>query len=221
MSIAVICLLSFLIGGIPFGYLLGRLLLKDDIRNHGSGNIGATNVARVIGWKWGSVVLVLDALKGFIPTWAAMRYAQQELPQSMLLHTSVAAGVMAILGHMYPVYLLLRGGKGVATAVGVIAVLAPKALLGAFIVFAIIVGTTKLVGLGSIVAATAFGGIQLYLMRDNLFRSDRVSMTAFAVAIPLLIIWRHRSNIARLLSGTEPPVTESAAPENTEDESSE
>ena len=212
MTLFVTCILSFLIGGIPFGYLVGRVVLKDDIRNHGSGNIGATNVARVIGWKWGGLVLLLDACKGFLPTWAAAAYAAGQLPESMHHHLPVAAGLSAIIGHMYPVYLRLRGGKGVATALGVVLVLAPAAVGGAFAVFLIIAGVTRIVALASIIAAAVFGVVQLYLLGGDALKPDTLSLTAFAVAVPLLIIWRHRSNILRLLKGTEPPVTKSAAP---------
>ena len=203
MNLILTCLISFLVGGIPFGYLLGRCLLKDDIRNHGSGNIGATNVARVIGWKWGAIVLFLDALKGFLPTFGAMQFQAGSPDTSMEWHLPVAAGVSAIIGHMYPIYLKLRGGKGVATALGVVLVLAPKAVLAAFAVFAVIVGSTRLVALGSILAAATFGATQLFLMRDHLFESSSISLTAFSITIPLLIIWRHRSNIVRLISGSE------------------
>lgn len=207
MSIAVICLFSFLIGGIPFGYLVGRFVLKDDIRNHGSGNIGATNVGRVIGWKWGGFVLFLDALKGLLPTWGAAIYATEQLPASMHWDAPVAAGLTAIIGHMYPIYLRLRGGKGVATAVGVLLVLAPKSLGVAFLAFAIVVAACRIVALGSIVAALTFGGFQLYQMRQSLWETNHLSMTIFSITIPLLVIWRHRSNLRRLISGTEHPVT--------------
>ena len=200
-------------GGIPFGYLLGRCVLKDDIRNHGSGNIGATNVARVIGWKWGGLVLLLDALKGFLPTYAAAQFAVSNLPDSFHWHVPVAAGMSAIVGHMYPVYLKLRGGKGVATALGVVLVLAPESVGAAFLVFVVVAGTTRLVALGSILAALVFGGTQLYLMRDHLTEPRSLSLTAFAIAIPLLIVWRHRSNIARLLTGTENRVNAPASGE--------
>lgn len=203
MHVFICCVLSFLVGGIPFGYLTGRLILKDDIRNHGSGNIGATNVARVIGWKWGAVVLILDALKGAIPTGAAMFFARNNLPESMHQHLPVAAGLSAILGHMYPIYLKLRGGKGVATALGVALVLTPKAVGLAFVVFAVLAATTKVVALASMVAAVVYGVTQIYLIRTEAFDSPMLSLTAFAVAIPLLIIWRHRSNIARMVKGTE------------------
>ncbi len=201
MTVFAFCLLGFLIGGIPFGFLVGRFVLKDDIRNHGSGNIGATNVARVIGWNWGAFVLLLDAIKGLLPTWLAMTYAAKELPELMSLHLPVAAGISAIVGHMYPVYLKLRGGKGVATALGVVIVLAPKAVAIAFGVFLITLAVTRVVAVASITAALTFGGVQLYLMRDAMFETQSLSLTAFAIGIPLLIIWRHRSNISKLLSG--------------------
>lgn len=214
VSVLTGCLLGFLIGGIPFGFLLGRSLLKDDIRNHGSGNIGATNVARVIGWKWGAVVLVLDALKGMLPTWAAVAWAAQNQPE-LRYHLAVATGISAIVGHMYPVYLKLRGGKGVATALGVVLVLGPEAVLAAFVVFAAVAFSTRLIGLASMLAAITYGGFQLYLLQGLWFKPDKWSLTLFSVAIPLLIIWRHRSNIVRMLRGTEPPISESARPEHT------
>lgn len=203
VHVFICCFLSFLIGGIPFGYLTGRLLLKDDIRNHGSGNIGATNVGRVIGWKWGGIVLLLDALKGMLPTIAAMKFTQHNLSPDMHYHLPVAAGISAILGHMYPIYLKLRGGKGVATALGVVLVLAPKALGIAFLVFAAIAATTKIVALASILSAVVFGIAQLSLMGDAALLPAKLSLTGFAIGIPLLIIWRHRSNITRMLKGTE------------------
>lgn len=214
MSVLFGCLAAFLIGGIPFGYLLGRSLLKDDIRNHGSGNIGATNVARVIGWKWGAVVLILDALKGMLPTWAATSWAMQNQPE-LRYHLAVATGIAAIVGHMYPIYLRLRGGKGVATALGVVLVLGPKSVLAAFVMFAVITLTTGLIGLASMLAAITYGGVQLYLLQGQWLEPDKWSLTLFSVAIPLLIIWRHRSNIARLLSGTEPTIADHARPEGT------
>lgn len=207
MNILICSCIGFLIGGIPFGYLVGRLILKDDIRNHGSGNIGATNVARVIGWKWGSLVLILDALKGLLPTWGAACFARTYEPESMQVHLAVATGISAIFGHMYPVYLRLRGGKGVATALGVVLILAPQAVLVALAVFVLVAGITRLVALGSTLAALAFGGIQLTLMGSHALETRNLSLTIFSVVVPLLIIWRHRSNIIRLVKGTELTVT--------------
>ena len=214
MIIGLLCLLSFLIGGIPFGFLVGRFVLQDDIRNHGSGNIGATNVGRVIGWKWGGFVLLLDALKGLGPTALALWYATNNLAESVQLHTAVSAGICTIVGHMYPIYLKLRGGKGVATALGVVVVLAPKAVGFALVAFLLTAAVTRVVALASIAAATTFGIAELWILGPDALLASNAMLTAFAVAVPALIIWRHRSNIQRLLRGTEPPVTESAAPES-------
>ena len=206
------CVVAFLVGGIPFGYLVGRKILKDDIRNHGSGNIGATNVGRVLGWKWGGLVLFFDALKGLLPTLAAWYAARTWAPETWHLHIPVAAGICAIIGHMYPVYLNLRGGKGVATALGVVLMLAPAATGIALAVFLVTTLTTKRVALASILAAAGFAIAWLTMNHNHAFTSASSSLTAFSIAVPLLIIWRHRSNIVRLISGTEPAVTESAAP---------
>ena len=206
-------LLAFLIGGIPFGYLVGRLILKDDIRNHGSGNIGATNVARVIGWKWGGMVLVLDAIKGIVPTLIGQRIAASQLGAPSHYGIMVSCGIAAIIGHMYPVYLKLRGGKGVATALGVVLVLAPKAMLIALGAFLLIALTTRIVALASIVASLAFAIAELWMLGEIALKPDKLPLTVFAIAIPLLIIWRHRSNIVRMVKGEEPPVTKSAAPD--------
>ncbi|MCL4106857.1 UNVERIFIED_CONTAM: hypothetical protein GTU68_046251, partial [Idotea baltica] len=208
----VICFLaSFLVGGIPFGYLTGRLVLKDDIRKHGSGNIGATNVGRVIGWKWGSLVLLLDAIKGLLPTWLAKIWADQNLPTASVVHFSVLAGIAAIVGHMYPVYLKLRGGKGVATALGVVIVLAPQAVAVALVAFVLIVVSTKLVALGSMVAAAAFSVTYFWQAGSSAWQMAGISLTSFSLLIPGLIVWRHRSNIVRLVSGTEPAFSKPAA----------
>lgn len=206
MFIAVVIVAAFLIGGIPFGYLAGRIVLKDDIRNHGSGNIGATNVTRVLGWKWGSLVLVLDALKGLLPVLGAQWYAQKYLDAHLVNHVTVAAGLATILGHMFPIYLKLRGGKGVATALGVVLVLSPISSGIAFGVFTVTFAITRIVGLGSIVASLTFAIAYFTINGKAAFDTSQLSLTAFAVLIPALIIFRHRSNIKRLISGQEKPI---------------
>ncbi len=211
------CAVGFLTGGIPFGYLVGRLVLKDDIRNHGSGNIGATNVGRVLGWNWGGFVLFLDALKGLIPTLGCAWMAAEVLPPEWLNHVAVAAGMSAILGHMYPVYLKLRGGKGVATALGVVMVLAPKPMVIALAVFGIVLVTARKMALGSMLAAVTFGLAYLILEGKQAWTMSAASLTAFALCVPALIVWRHRANIARLLAGTEPTVTQRVTPDLSED----
>ena len=109
--IGAFCVIAFLVGGIPFGYLVGRSLLKDDIRKHGSGNIGATNVARLLGWKWGFIVLFLDALKGLLPTLATKLFLKNHGSEELVNLGAILAGISCIVGHMYPIWLKLRGGK--------------------------------------------------------------------------------------------------------------
>ncbi|MCX7400768.1 MAG: glycerol-3-phosphate 1-O-acyltransferase PlsY [Planctomycetales bacterium] len=197
------CLVAFVVGGIPFGYLVGRAILKDDIRKHGSGNIGATNVARVIGWKWGSFVLVLDAIKGLLPTLGARLLMASRFSEDAAQTATILAGIAAILGHMYPIWLKLRGGKGVATALGVVLVISPVASLVALILFSIVVGTTKIVAAASIAAAIGFAVTQLILLGSQVFDVAKLPLTLFSVIVPALIVWKHRSNIGRILRGEE------------------
>lgn len=204
-------LFAFLVGGIPFGYLTGRLVLHDDIRNHGSGNIGATNVGRVLGWKWGAIVLILDALKGMLPTMLTAAAVTGRFPAVTSIfcrvtdfphaarHITIAAGVCAIIGHMYPIYLRLRGGKGVATALGVIAVIAPVPTLVSLGSFLLTIAISRIVAVASIVASLTFAVVQLSLLGRSAWTLSHCSLTAFSIVIPLLITWRHRSNILKLL----------------------
>ena len=195
--------LAYLAGATPFGYLIGRLVGKIDIRQHGSGNIGATNVGRVMGKKWGIVVLVLDLLKGLLPV-AAFPHVLFAADAPDRVHWQVAAGIATILGHMFPCWLGFRGGKGVATALGVIACLGGWATVAAAAVFGVSFALWRIVSLASILAALSFAVCQIVLMWPALFTSDHWSVTAFSLLAPLLIIVRHRSNIGRLWRGEEP-----------------
>ena len=202
-SIAVLAAVSYLIGSLPFGYLTARWVAGVDIRREGSGNIGATNIARVLGAKWGAAVLVLDCLKGLLPVLLLPRLL---LPSDSpaLGHAQVATAVGAVLGHMFPLWLGFRGGKGVATSLGVVLVLAPWATLAAFGTFAVVVLATRIVSLGSMTAAVAFGGCELWLLSPRPFSAENWSLAAMSLLVPLLILVRHRSNFVRLLQGREP-----------------
>jgi len=197
------CLIAVLVGGIPFGYLIGRLILKDDIRNHGSGNIGATNVGRILGWKWGFLVLFLDALKGLLPTLAAKLYLQSRCSDELMHLGTILTGICCIVGHMYPIWLKLRGGKGVATALGVILVIAPLASGVALGTFLIMFAASRIVGLASIISVTSFTVAQIVIMGEKVFIPEQLPMTLFSILVPALIVWKHRSNIVRMLSGDE------------------
>ena len=182
--------LSYLIGAIPCGVVLTRLAGVEDVRKAGSGNIGATNAYRVAGRRLGILTLVGDALKGFLPTLVAatsLNYSDGELG---------LVALAAFLGHCFPVYLGFKGGKGVATALGVFLVLSPLAVLGAFALFAATLWKWRYVSLSSISAAAA---IPLLVLPAN--RSLPLFLSTLAISS--LVILRHRANIERLRSGTE------------------
>lgn len=192
---------SYLVGSIPFGLLTARAVTGIDIRQHGSGNIGATNVGRVVGKKWGLAVLLFDALKGFLPVLLLPRLVYD----GQCNHLNVMCGVFAILGHMFPVWLKFRGGKGVATALGVIIVLANSywVVLAAVGVFAATLLISRIVSLSSMLAAITFAAGQFVGLGSAAFSKDTWSLATFSLAVPLLIIIRHRGNLQRLIQGTE------------------
>ncbi len=193
---------SYLAGSIPFGLLVARLVSGTDIRKVGSGNIGATNVARTLGAKWGVLVLLLDALKGLLPVLLIPPlFAASDSPD--FDHVCVLSGVATILGHMFPLWLGFRGGKGVATSLGVILVLAPWSTLIAVTAFALTFLISRIVALSSVAAATAFGVAQFTQLGSSAFTQEKWSLTAFSIAVPLLIIARHWSNLGRILRGEE------------------
>lgn len=186
----VVLLLVYVVAAIPTGVVLTRLMGLDDVRTKGSGNIGATNVYRVAGKFAGVLTLLGDILKGLLPLLAVKGWLDPTPVQLGL------AGVVAIVGHCYPVYLRFRGGKGVATALGIFLVLDPLALLGGGVVFLLAVALTRYISLGSVLAA-----IVVPLLSG--WSGQPPPMIACAAAIGALIVWRHRGNLQRLRAGTE------------------
>jgi len=188
-------LLAYLLGSIPWGLVLTRLFAIADIRRHGSGNIGATNVARVAGPALGLATLVGDFLKGWAPVVLA---SDLDLPQAGAEVYGAALALLAVLGHLFPIYTRLRGGgKGVATAAGGFAALAPLAVLIALVVFVLALALTRRVSAGSLAAAAALPPAVLSTTGSAVF-------CAGAVIAATLIFIRHAGNIRRLLAGTEP-----------------
>jgi acyl phosphate:glycerol-3-phosphate acyltransferase len=191
---------AYLIGSIPFGYLIVRKKIGDDIRQTGSGGTGATNVSRRAGKAAGVLTLVLDALKGGVAVLIAKTVAGPPWSGDWLV---AAAAIAVIGGHVFPVWLGFRGGKGVATGVGVFLVLAPIALLCAGIVFVAIVLLTRYVSLGSMIAAVL---IPVLVWLQSVFVtpvSDLRPLLTAAITGALLILFAHRGNIQRLARGTE------------------
>ena len=193
-----IAVVAYLLGSIPFGLILVQMVRGEDVRLSGSGNIGATNVARTGGKGLGIATLLLDALKGYIAVAIAM-VASRRLPDVQLALAASLAALCAILGHVFPVWLKFRGGKGVATAVGAFVGMAPRAMLVVLAIFLIVVAIFRYVSLGSIVASAVFPVLAFFLYR----RQSSPAALAVMLGASLLIIFKHRANIRRLLNGTE------------------
>jgi glycerol-3-phosphate acyltransferase PlsY len=202
MLVAVI--IAYLIGSIPFGYMIVRLAAGADVRQTGSGGTGATNVTRRAGKVAGVITLILDALKGVLAIVVA-RVLGDGAEMNWIM---AAAAIAVLLGHIFPVWLGFRGGKGVATGVGVFLALAPIAVLCAAAIFIAVVWLTKFVSLGSILAAAT---IPLFVWLQSVFVepvADLRPILTAAVAGALLIVFAHRGNIARLWNGTESRITD-------------
>jgi len=184
--------IAYLLGSIPFGYILVRLFRKQDVREQGSGNIGATNVARSGGTKLGIVTLILDVGKAY----AAVEIAKHLAPGNY--DVAVAAAVAAIMGHIFPVWLGFRGGKGAASALGVILALTWPSAIGILLVFIAVFALTRYVSLASIIGSATFPLFGFY------FVAQHTPMVKFGfVFISILIIVKHHDNIRRLMNGTE------------------
>ena len=183
--------LSYLMGAIPTSYLAGRLFKGIDLRQHGSRNLGATNVYRVLGWKYAIPVGLVDVAKGAAPVWLAGAWG----PDIALF--PLYCGVAAVVGHVFSVFVGMSGGKGVATASGVVLALAPKALLVALVVWALLVWLTGYVSVGSVVSAALFPFAAYFL------EGSRGGVLIVEAALAAFLVWKHRANLQRLMHGTE------------------
>jgi glycerol-3-phosphate acyltransferase PlsY len=194
MHTAVAVVLSYLIGSIPAAYLAGKSR-GIDLRRFGSGNLGATNVVRTLGWKIGLIVFAFDVAKGALPVLVLPRLTQGPLPAEVV---SIVCGVAAILGHFRPIFLKFgKGGKGVATAAGVFFALAPLPMLAAVAVFGVVVLTSGYVSLGSLTAAVVLPSLLLVT------EGARSPVFQISVLLAAFVFWTHRANIRRLRRGEE------------------
>ncbi len=201
MTPLLVLIAAYLLGGVPFGYLLVRLKTGKDVRAMGSGNIGATNVLRTAGRAFGVLTLLLDIAKGWLAVWMMGRMTSGDGAWMTAAGGNevwmAAAGVAVVLGHAFPIFLKFQGGKAVASFVGVALALAPLALLAVVIVFVLVVARTKFISLGSILGAALFP-LAVWLLYHPAWQA----MAAVAFC-GFFIVWRHKSNIGRLRAGTE------------------
>ena len=196
---------AYLLGSIPFALLAGKLLLGVDLREHGSGNLGATNALRVLGKRAGACVLLLDAAKGGLPVALLPRLAGA--PPWL----GVALAGAAILGHVFPLYLRFKGGKGVATSAGAFLALHPAAFGCAAAVFGLALAASRIVSLSSLLAALALPGAALLLDGWELAGGAQAPRTGLFLGIAALVWFKHRANLGRLLRGEEPRIGRAAA----------
>ena len=208
--LATIIILSYLIGSIPTSIIVSKLTKGIDIREHGSGNAGGTNVMRVLGWKHGVFVIILDALKGVLAVVVVARLHYGSMPFQNLTPfddftlVQIIAGISAVIGHIWTVFAGFRGGKGIATALGMLLMIITTDMLIAVGVFVLTVTISRYVSLGSILAAIA---VPLTLIvRENIFNVDIQgyhTLLPFVIAVALLVVFTHRKNVVRLINGNE------------------
>lgn len=191
-------LAAYLLGSVPTALLAGRWLHGIDIREHGSGNAGATNAIRVLGWKTGAPVLLLDVAKGWLAGSLPVLTGWMPEGDAGTLHMGMLAGIIAVLGHVYPVFSGFRGGKGVATSLGFLLAIHPLASLCSIGIFILVLLPSRYVSLSSMMASISFP-IWVILV----FGSSSLLFSVFVCLIPVIILTTHRKNIGRLLSGKE------------------
>ena len=199
MNLFIAAAIGYLLGSIPFGYLIARLAGAGDIRSAGSGNIGATNVSRVLGFGAGIVTLLLDGGKGALAVWLARRMGHGAAGPIIF------AGLGAVIGHMFPAWLRFRGGRGVATAIGAFLMIGWLAVVADLVLWVVTMAIWRYASLSSILWAAALPLAMYWLYAPGLHPPIEVSLGTVIVA--LLILWRHRENLRRLVEGNEPRFT--------------
>ena len=193
----ILCVAAYLIGSIPTSVWIGKGFYGIDVREHGSGNAGTTNTIRVLGTKPGLIVFAIDLLKGFLAV-CLVHFSSYECGTEPFVNLQLLLGVFAVLGHIFPIYAHFKGGKGVATLLGIAVALSPLAALACFVVFVIVLLISKYVSLGSML-----GGLTFPIMIIFVFKIHIVSLMLFAVAEAVLLIITHRKNIIRLIHHEE------------------
>ena len=210
LNLLVVIILSYLVGSIPSALLVSKAVKGIDIREHGSGNMGGSNVFRVIGWKYGVLVIVLDALKGALTVVLISRLYLGSFPFNNVTPfddftlVQIIAGLAAVVGHIWTAFAGFRGGKGIATALGFLVTIITVDMLLAMGIFLIVVYLSRYISLGSISAAVSVPLIMI--VRENIFNVDIQgyhTILPFSIALAFLVMYTHRSNLKRLIAGSE------------------
>ena len=202
MELIILLILSYLTGSIPTSIIVSRITKNVDIRQHGSGNAGATNVYRILGWKYALIVLLLDIFKAWLPTAIYATTIFQYISILDIGFMQILCGSFAVIGHTYPIFARFKGGKGVGPLIGVLLALFPIAFPLCLIVAIAIIVTTGYVSLGSIFAAISLPIFILILPVLGII-SPNLSLVVFSLLVPWFVIYTHRSNISRIRNGTE------------------
>jgi glycerol-3-phosphate acyltransferase PlsY len=213
LELCLVIVAAYLVGGIPFGYVIGRLK-GIDIREHGSGNIGATNVLRTLGKAWGLSCFALDFAKGLLPVLLSRAFqvsGASATTQTMSDLLPLLVVVATVAGHIWTPYLRFKGGKGIATSAGAITAIAPLPVLCALLVWAIALGFFRMVGLASVCAAAALPLAAVLLSALQVGAPTDTPVLVLLIVIGVLAIIRHRANIQRILKGTEPKIGQKKA----------
>ncbi|MBI3125699.1 MAG: glycerol-3-phosphate 1-O-acyltransferase PlsY [Ignavibacteriales bacterium] len=214
LNLFFVIILSYLVGSIPNSILISKLVRGIDIRNYGSGNAGGSNVFRVLGWKWGILTIILDALKGAIAVIVVARFYLDRFPFNNVTPfddftlVQIICGVAAVMGHVWTLFAGFKGGKGIATGLGVLIMIVTVDMALALGVFFLVVGLSRYISLGSLAAAVAVPLIMI--IRENIFGVDirgYHTILPFAILLALFVIYTHRANIGRLLEGSERKVS--------------
>ena len=198
LTVAIVYILSYMLGSIPAAVWIGKKFHDIDVRQHGSGNAGTTNVIRVLGWKTGIPVLIIDIAKGWMATMLPVFFHIAATGSAMLINLQILAGVIAIIGHIFPLFAGFRGGKGVATVFGVLLALNPLLTVSCFGVFLVVLLITGIVSVSSMSAGIAFP-VLFFLFFEN----PSVIFKAFSILVAVALLVTHRKNIGRLLRGEE------------------
>lgn len=210
LNLLVILILSYLVGSIPTSIIMSKWVKNIDIRNYGSGNAGGSNVFRVLGWKYGVSVILLDAMKGAIAVIfiARLYFGNFPFPNATPFDdftlVQFLAGIAAVIGHVWTIFAGFKGGKGIATALGFLITIITVDMLVAVGIFIIVVSISKYISLGSMLAAISIPVVMI--VRENIFGVDIQSyhtLLIFSMAIAVLVVYTHRSNLTRLLNGNE------------------